>query len=304
MLLSVFSLFAQRLSAQEDTPLFRSGVANVRIDVQVTEGNDLVTDLTKEDFIVTDQYDKQPIVYFGRESEPLSLILLLDVSGSMRKYIEQVAEVARESLRFMRPHDRVAVMVFAKNSKVRLDYSDSISAVIDEIKEAVTDETLEAGTDINGALLEAARYTDKNAGEKGRRAVLILTDNLGLNYKSPDEPVIEEYMWANTVLNAIVVGRGDRPLPPREGVYRNPDFTPPDVFKISEQTGGEAVKADQAGRAFNRMIDRIRTRYSIHYKKPEAAFAGFRRVEVQLTPEARARYPKAEVKHRRGYRVK
>ena len=48
------------------------------------------------------------------------------------------------------------------------------------------------------------------------------------------------------------------------------------LFSISEQTGGEAVKVDAAGQAFSRMIERIRTRYSIHYNMPDSTRAGLR----------------------------
>ena len=100
----VLLAFASPAAAQsEQTPTFTSGVSNVRIDVQVTQDNELVTDLTRADFTVFDEGQQQPITYFGREAEPLSLVLLLDVSGSMKQYIEQVASVARESLRFLRP---------------------------------------------------------------------------------------------------------------------------------------------------------------------------------------------------------
>ena len=295
---------AAALAQLEQTPTFTSGVSNVRIDVQVTQDNELVTDLTRADFAVFDEGQQQPITYFGREAEPLSLVLLLDVSGSMREYIEQVATVARQSLRYLRPRDRVSIMVFARESRVHLEWTDSMSMVADEIRRAVWDETLGSGTNINDALLAAAKHIDATAGETGRRAVLILTDNMGLNYKSPDQPVIDAMVEADTVVNAIVVGKGERPAPISGGTYRNPDFTTPNVFVISETTGGEAVKADKAGNAFNTMIERIRTRYSLHFNEPAGAAKGFRRVEVRLTPEARTRYPRAQLRHRPGYRVR
>jgi VWFA-related protein len=283
---------------------FKSGVSNVRIDVQVLKDNDLVTDLTAADFEIYDENVPQKVVYFGREAEPLHLVLLLDVSGSMRRYIEQVAAVARQSLRFLRPKDKVAVMVFARTSKVRLEFTSDLDAVAQELKDAVWDETLGSGTSINDALTEAARYIDKSADETGRRAVLILSDNLGLNYKRSDAEVLRELTAVNAVLNGIIVGKSGKPEV-RPGVtYRDPDFTPPDIFRLSEETGGESVKADRAGTAFSRMIERIRTRYSIHYNKPQNATKGFRSVRVELTPTARLRYPNAVVRARRGYYVR
>jgi len=288
----------------EVTPTFTSGVSNVRIDVQVTQDNQLVTGLTKEDFAIFDDTRQQPIVYFGRESEPLSLLLLLDVSGSTRQYIEQIASVARTSLRFLRPKDRVAVMVFARNTRVRLPWTSDMAVVASELRTAVSDDTLGAGTNINESLLSAVSYVGETAGESGRRAVLVVTDNLGLNYKSPDVPVVEALESADTVLNAIVIGKGKRPEAISGNTYRNPDFTSPDVFRISEQTGGEAVEADKAGQTFASMIERIRTRYSIHYNKPQTAHAGFHKVEVMLAPQARQRYPQAVLRYRKGYKVK
>jgi hypothetical protein len=101
-----------------------------------------------------------------------------------------------------------------------------------------------------------------------------------------------------------VVGKGDKPEPPAPGHYVNPDFTPPDVFKIAEETGGEAVKASKASSVFADMIERIRTRYSLHYRAPENAKPGFHAVRVELTADAQRRYPYAIVRARKGYTVK
>lgn len=282
---------------------FKSGVSNVRVDAQVIQDGVLITDLTAQDFVIREDDRPQPIVYFGREKEPLSLLLLFDVSGSMRKYVEQVASVARQSLRFLRPKDRVAVMVFARDTHVRKDFIDDMSAVASEIRGAASDESVGTATNLNDALLAAAEYMEEKSGETGRKAVLVLTDNLGLNYKSPDQPVIDAMHAASTVLNAIVVGKGQRPNPQFADRERNPDFTTPDVFTIAEQTGGEALKADAAGEAFNRMIERIRTRYSIHYNMPDSTRAGYRKIDLELTPAAKLRYPRVEIRARKGYRV-
>jgi Ca-activated chloride channel family protein len=290
--------------AQEASDVtFKSGVSNVRVDAQVLQDGQVITDLTAQDFVIREDGKPQPIVYFGHEKEQLSLLLLFDVSGSMRKYVEQVAAVARQALRYLRVRDRVAVMVFARDAHVRLDFTDDMPKVADEITEAASDESVGTATNINDALLTAAEYMEEKSGETGRKALLILTDNLGLNYKSPDGPVIDALHASSTVMNAIVVGKGNRPNPQSAGRTLNPDFTPPDVFTIAEQTGGEAVRADEAGKAFDRMIERIRTRYSLHYKQPESGNSGYRKIEVELTPSAKLRYPRAQVIARKGYRV-
>lgn len=294
-------VFAQ--DAKNDAPIvtFRSGVSNVRVDVQVVEGSTVVTDLAQDDFTVFDEKQQQKILYFGRDAEPVSLLLLLDVSGSMKKYVDQVASVAREALHYLKPGDKVAVMVFSKESMVRRDFSEDFDAVARDLRNANWDDRLGSGTAINDALVDASKYMREKAGEAGRRSILILTDNLGLNYQSPDDKVIQSLYESDTVLNAMVAGKGDPPAPIRPGHYVNPDFTPPDVFHIADETGGEAVKVARASTTFPEMIERIRTRYSLQYHAPESGPTGFRGIRVELAPQAKMRHPTAEVRVRKGY---
>jgi VWFA-related protein len=187
-------------------------VSNVRVDAQVIQDGQLITDLTVQDFVIREDDRPQPIVYFGREKEPLSLLLLFDVSGSMRKFVEQVANVARQSLRFLRPKDRVAVMVFARDTHVRKDFHRRHDGSCHRDSWAASDESVGTATNLNDSLLAAAEYMEEKSGETGRKAVLVLTDNLGLNYKSPDQPVVEAMHASSTVLNAIVVGKESVPI--------------------------------------------------------------------------------------------
>ncbi len=284
--------------------MFRATTAWVRVDVQVGEKRRVLGDLSKDDFVVYDEGQPQKILYFGRDSEPLDVLLLLDVSGSMRRYLEQMAGNARQALAELHDGDCVGVMLFSRRTQVDEELTDSRSRVIDGLKQAVRTDSLGSGTRINPAILDAAAYMARQ-GARGRRAVVMVTDNMSLNYQSPDDKVIEALLGADTVLNAIVVGGGERPKAVRPGVYVNPDFTPSDVFRIAEETGGEAVKAGHAGVSFRDMMENIRTRYSIQYSAPEAAAAGsFRRIRVALSPEARRRHPEAWIRARSGYVVK
>ena len=64
--------------------------------------------------------------------------------------------------------------------------------------------------------MDAAKYLDQSA-ESGRRAILILTDNRGLSYRLNDEQVLQELYGVDVVVDALVVGRGERPDTPRQG---------------------------------------------------------------------------------------
>jgi VWFA-related protein len=294
----------QQPAESVDAPvLFRAGVSDVRVVVQVTNNGQVLKGLTKEDFVVSDQGAPQPIVYFGQDPEPMDLLLLLDISGSMRKHIEQMAETAREALRFLSPGDRVAIMTFGVRSNVHLDFNDNHVEVARWLRTAVNDQEIVGyGTAINVTVIDGSRFIDEEKNP-GRRSILMVTDNLGLNYQANDHMAIGYLLKADAVFNAIVIGRGIRPGPPKPG--DNPDFTPADVFKLADATGGEAVKAERAASFFPEMVARIRDRYTIAYRVPTGAQADeFRSIRVDLTPEARQRYPKAEVRARSGYYVK
>lgn len=286
-----------------DVPIFRTGVSDVHVDVQVINDKKVVRDLTVNDFTVSDEGQPQKIVYFGHEAEPVSLVILLDISGSMQPWIERISATAREALGYLRPGDRVAILVFGKRMEVHQDFSDNLAESARQIASAVRDHDVGAGTAINVAVSDAADYIRKKARPEGRRAILVLTDNLSLSDRFPDERVVKALYRADTVLNAMVVGRGIRPAAPKPGVYQNPDFTPADVFKLAEETGGDAIKADHPEITFAEMIERIRTRYSLSYHAPGGRPGWFRRVTVRLTGEGYKKYPWADVRARRGYYV-
>lgn len=289
--------------AQEaDQPLFKAGVTDVRVDTQVLLKNRVVDTLTRQDFVIFDNNERQPLVDFNREREPLTLLLLLDLSGSMNKYLEQLNRASDAALAQLRPGDSVGVMVFSREAKVTLPFTTDRAEAVQGLREAARERELGSGTLINPAVIAAADHLRASAPPQGRRAIVIVTDNLGLNYQSPDEAAIRALHDANTVLNAIVVGKGRRPDGTRSQ-FVNPDFSPSNVFQIADETGGDALKADRADDAFPQIVDRIRTRYNLIYRAPEGKPGEFREIRVELTPEAKLRFPGAEVRSRRGYFV-
>lgn len=274
----------------------------MRVDVQVTQGDKLVKDLGKDDFVVTDENQPQQIVSFAHGDEPVNLVVLLDISGSMQKYIDQIATEARMALDHLRPGDRVALMVFANTTAVAQDFSDNLAETARNIGGAVKNWDVGSSTRINSAVVDAAHYMDEHAGPNGRRAILILTDNLSTSYRLTDGQVIRELNKADTVFNAIITGRAIRPEPGHtDKVTANPDYTAANVYDLAEKTGGEWVKAENAGDSFNKMIERIRSRYMLAYHAPDAAHGTFRHITVKLSDSAHRRYPDAELHSRSGY---
>src|SRR5579859_8270838 len=79
----------------DDPVVFRSDVSLVRVDTQVVDrDNRAITGLRAEDFILREQGQTRPIRNFASEKIPIDVVLLLDVSASMRPHIERIASAA------------------------------------------------------------------------------------------------------------------------------------------------------------------------------------------------------------------
>jgi len=70
------------VAAAQETPIFKTGVALVKVDAEVTDGTKLLGGFQKNNFRIFDNGIEQPILYFSQGEEPLDLILLFDLSGA------------------------------------------------------------------------------------------------------------------------------------------------------------------------------------------------------------------------------
>jgi hypothetical protein len=93
--LLVFSLFAfgpSVLTAQEIDPndVIRVNTDLVVLDAQVIDRKTrrVFGPLRKDDFVILEENVKQEIAYFGQDQLPLSIVLLLELSGSVRPVIQ------------------------------------------------------------------------------------------------------------------------------------------------------------------------------------------------------------------------
>jgi VWFA-related protein len=302
------------LSAQP--PSFQTGITNVLVDVGVTQDGRAVIGLNGGDFIVRDEGEFRTIVSFRADRLPMDLVLLLDVSGSMARDIREMADRARVALEYIENHDRVAVVSFSVESFLLQSFTNDRKTIIAAIEKVAKRGSVDVAgpTAINRCIITSLRHlmqlpeaTESSRSEIGRRVrtILIVTDNEGAPV--PNEPVIRELLAADTVLHAIVVHRnhfGSRRLGPPRDDPDKPGFTNQNVFHIARATGGDAIvstTSSQVKSALVEMLARIRARYQVWYKGPEASGGEYRRISVELSESARKRYPNATVKAREGY---
>jgi VWFA-related protein len=333
-LLPLLFAFAGVLPGAEGEIVFRSAVTLVRVDAQVLDGGQrAVTGLQAGDFILREEGRPQEIRNFSTENMPVDVLLLLDVSGSMRPHVERIASAAHEALQVLGGEDRVAIMVFDRATRLRLPFRNSRQEVERGLETLLAQESFNGGTDITRGLLDAAQYVSRSARPEARRAIVILTDDQ--TERGRDEAEVGRALTrADAVLSALLapdaMGRGRRFPGTGGGPWGWPGGSPggslPDIIwgrrgpssrrgpvtigsqtqsagtaEIARRSGGDSMSVDQAA-ALETTLARIRQRYALHFYLPEGARPGEeRRIEVELADAARRRYPGAEVRFRQVY---
>jgi Ca-activated chloride channel family protein len=161
-------LLAALLSQQ---PAFKTGVANVAIyaTVRDAEGRP-VPDLTKDDFEILDNGKPVSITTFSSGRQPLTVALLLDMSGSMNPSVLRVRESTRRFIDALLPEDRVRICTFGDEI--------AISPILTNDKTVLARIVSEELWPGGGTPLWNAVYAGMAslADEPGRRVVLALTD--------------------------------------------------------------------------------------------------------------------------------
>ncbi len=203
--ISALAVLATGLSAYQDPPvIFKSDVSLVRVDVQVTDhSNRAISTLRKEDFQLRESGQVREIVNFTRENLPLDVILLLDVSGSMRPHVERIANAAHEAMAELGNEDRVAIMVFDRNTRVSMGFKSNHDEIVRGFQQLLDRENFNGGTDITRGMMDAADYMRKNARRGARRAIVILTDDM-TEFERDELRVGRALEGAGTVMSALI----------------------------------------------------------------------------------------------------
>jgi VWFA-related protein len=309
-----------RAQGEQETFVFRSDVSLVRVDVLVT-GPDrrTIPGLTARDFVLYENLKERPIRSFAAEEMYVDVLFLLDVSVSMKPHVARIARASRDALATLAPGDRGAIMVFDRQTRVRLPWTDSLEEVAAGLQAVVDEERFNGGTDITRALVDAARYMRSSARRDTRNAIVILTDDQTERDRN-EQRVLRALEEADAVLNALIApdalgtgrtarrpGWGDIILGPRypgggPGPVR-PQTRSAGTAEIARESGGDSLPVEHAS-ALRETLESLRHRYSLFFSVPEDAKVGERRaIGVALSREASRRYPGAQLRYRSHYLV-
>ncbi len=96
MVLAAGLVVVPLLAQDIQTPTFRAGTKTVSLYATVTEGGRLVPGLSREDFEILDDGEPQALTVFSAEILPITVIVMLDTSGSMTSNIETLKAGAEQ----------------------------------------------------------------------------------------------------------------------------------------------------------------------------------------------------------------
>jgi Ca-activated chloride channel family protein len=217
----------------------------------------LVPDLTQADFEVLDNDKPQPIVYFDNSVHPISVIAMLDTSGSMTLTIDLLKQAAEQFMIRLMPDDRARVGAF--NDKIQIAGT-TFTNNRDELIGAIKDLDYGNGTrlwDAVGASLDELKGVD------GRRVILVFTDGDDTESKIGLGTVIDRSRADEVMVYAI--GLESNYFNGQRMVRSKPDRG---LRKIADETGGgyfELEKTADLAPTFTRVATELHSQYVIGF---------------------------------------
>jgi len=157
--------------AAQQAPVFRSATQTVPMYVTVVDPNGhLLTDLTRDDFEILDNGRRQPVTLFDSGIQPISVVVMLDMSGSMTGNIPVLRSAAVQMFTRLLPADKARVGNFGD----RITISPRFTNDQNELIRALYLDLQPGGpTPLWGAVNAAMSALSPVAG---RRVVLVMSD--------------------------------------------------------------------------------------------------------------------------------
>jgi VWFA-related protein len=295
----------------KDNPVFSSDVKVVNVLATVrTKGGEIVANLTKDDFVLSEDKQPQVIKYFSRETNlPLILGLLVDTSGSQRNVLE---EEETASYRFL---DKVLREDLDKTFLAHFDFDTELLQDLTSSKQKLREalDGLEVpgpggrrggggyggggrrggrggpggGTTLYDAVFLASDEIMRH--QQGRKAVILLTDGVDHGSTESMGTAIEEAQRADTLIYSIMF-EGEEAGGGMGGFGRiGPIDMGADGYKVlqkmSRETGGgffEVSRKMSIDAIYKRIEEELRSQYSIGYTpdRPPDGYA-FRTISLK-----------------------
>jgi Ca-activated chloride channel family protein len=271
--------------AQQPMPTFRTGAKVVPLFVTVTDENKrLVPGLVKDDFEIVDNGVPQTTLLFDNQVLPITVVVMLDTSGSMTLNIDFVREGAEQFLLKMLPEDKACVGAF--NDKIQ--FASPFSSNREDQVAALKDLDFGNPTRLYDAI-EAS--LGRLEGVEGRRVVLVFTDGDDTASKVGMGSVLDRARNEEVMIYAI--GLQSNYFNGAQRVRTRPDRG---LKKLAEETGGgyfELERTEELSSTFTRVSEELHSQYLMGFS-PSVLDGKVHKLEMRMKqPNMRARARKS-----------
>lgn len=254
--------------------MIKTNVKLVLVPVSVTDPMErFVTGLNKDNFQVFEDKKPQKIQDFSIEDVPVSIGIILDVSGSMGDKVDRMREAVSEFCDEANPQDEFFLITFSDEPHLVRDFTNS--------SDDIEGELLSGQPKGRTSLLDAIRMglLKMKDARYGKRALLIISDG-GDNHSRYGEREVKSIAQESDVM-IYSIGIFDRYVPTPEEI-RGPEL----LSAITEPTGGRAYTLSNPNEmpAVARHIGmELRTQYVLAYKPQDPQPDGkWRKIKVKL----------------------
>lgn len=267
---------------QQPPPTFGTTTRTVAVYATVTDSRGrLAPDLARDDFQIEDNGVKQELTVFSNDAQPITGIMLLDRSGSMKPNLDLEVRAAETFVHGMLAEDRLRIGNFGKETVIEPDDFTSDRDVLFKVLHG--DLQRDGPTPLWNAI---DRAIDKLLLEKGRRVVLAMSDGVdeALDFGGHAKSMKDEMKRAedNDIMIYAVGVEGLAPFAQQQAMQgfggrgmmpqrrNDPQMQKPDegMAKIAAATGGGYFELTSHGDllgTFDRVIDELHHQYALGF---------------------------------------
>ena len=273
-------------SQQESTPRFSLGVSAVALDVVVTDQRGrFVRGLTGDDFLIMEDGVPQELAFFTSEGTPVTVLVLLDSSASVRSNLKDVQNAANRFIDRL-PRGDVARIGFFHN---RVVFGPRFTDNMNEHVAMINQMRPQRSTHLYDGLLASLRELST---VQDRKALLVFTDGDDEGSETSMEDALEAARRSQVSIYAV----GLLGWSAAGGMDINEGL----LSQVAEFTGGRAfypTDEKDMRTAFDTIAEELHRQYRMAYFPPTSeGETEWHDIEVTMTSRRGL-----DVRTRQGY---
>jgi Ca-activated chloride channel homolog len=269
------------LTIYAQQPVFRGTSDIVRVFVTVIDKSGrLATSLTRDAFEVRDEGKPQPITQFDNTPQPVRLIVMLDVSGSMQGNLPLLRDASAQLFARLSPNDVARVGSFGYDVTISPSFTHDPQALSAALPTTIAQDAPTPLWRATDQALDAFKKTDEKDHDDRRPVILILSDGKDsgpISFRQrpvSQAEVIDRARREDVMIYAVGMrSRGQRPMQPGIGpgglqAMLMADLPDPGLARVAEETGGgytEIRFGQDLAQAFSQVADELHSQYLLGF---------------------------------------